>query len=102
MQIAGPGGRTHSATADDEGAFHVTLDLFKQGGGAATEEFGIPFLGALPFDPGFVEVVTITFIASSATLKAPHPSLLPTWLPRSRLKLANPVGRLGNRLRGLS
>jgi hypothetical protein len=33
----------------------VTLDLFKQGGGAATaEEFGIPFLGALPFDPGFV------------------------------------------------
>ncbi len=55
VQIAGPGGRTHSATADDEGAFHVTLDLFKQGGGAATaEEFGIPFLGALPFDPGFV------------------------------------------------
>ena len=55
VQIAGPGGRTHSATADVDGAFQVTLDLFKQGGGAATaEEFGIPFLGALPFDPGFV------------------------------------------------
>lgn len=55
VQIAGPGGRTHSAVADGDGAFQVTLDLFKQGGGAATaEEFGIPFLGALPFDPGFV------------------------------------------------
>lgn len=55
VQIAGPGGRTHTATADDDGSFNVTLDLFKQGGGAATaEEFGIPFLGALPFDPGFV------------------------------------------------
>ena len=55
VQIAGPGGRNHTVTADAEGAFHVTLDLFKQGGGAATaEEFGIPFLGALPFDPGFV------------------------------------------------
>ena len=55
VQIDGPGGRTHTATADDDGSFNVTLDLFKQGGGAATaEEFGIPFLGALPFDPGFV------------------------------------------------
>ena len=55
VQIAGPGGRTHSVTADDEGAFSVTLDLFKQGGGKATaEEFEVPFLGALPFDPGFV------------------------------------------------
>ncbi len=55
VQIAGPGGRTHSVTADGDGAFQVTLDLFKQGGGAApAEEFGIPFLGALPFDPGFV------------------------------------------------
>ena len=33
----------------------MTLDLFKQGGGKATaEEFEVPFLGALPFDPGFV------------------------------------------------
>jgi len=55
VQIAGPGGRNHTVTADGEGDFHVTLDLFKQGGGASTaEEFGIPFLGALPFDPGFV------------------------------------------------
>lgn len=55
VQIAGPGGRNHTVTADGEGDFHVTLDLFKQGGGASTaEEFGIPFLGAVPFDPGFV------------------------------------------------
>ncbi|MGA0240889.1 MAG: P-loop NTPase, partial [Poseidonia sp.] len=42
-------------TADDDGRFSVTLDIFKQGGGQATaDEFGVPFLGALPFDPGFV------------------------------------------------
>ena len=30
-------------------------DRFKEGGGRLTaEEFGVPFLGALPFDPGFV------------------------------------------------
>ncbi len=55
LNIAGPGGKTLSATADDEGRFSVTLDIFKEGGGKATaEEFGVPFLGALPFDPGFV------------------------------------------------
>ncbi len=33
----------------------MTLDIFKEGGGKDTaEEFGVPFLGALPFDPGFV------------------------------------------------
>ena len=31
------------------------MDIFKQGGGKSTaDEFGIPFLGELPFDPGFV------------------------------------------------
>ena len=44
-----------SNIANDEGAFSVTLDIFKEGGGRLTaEEFGVPFLGALPFDPGFV------------------------------------------------
>ena len=38
-----------------DGNFSVTLDIFKEGGGKSTaEEFGVPFLGALPFDPGFV------------------------------------------------
>ena len=33
----------------------LTLDIFKSGGGEKTaEEFGVPFLGKLPFDPGFV------------------------------------------------
>ena len=31
------------------------MDIFKQGGGKSTaDEFGVPFLGELPFDPGFV------------------------------------------------
>ncbi len=55
VEIAAPAGRTLRATCDDEGRFSVTLDIFKEGGGKSTaEEFGVPFLGALPFDPGFV------------------------------------------------
>jgi len=55
LNIAAPGGKTLTTKADDDGRFSVTLDIFKQGGGQATaEEFGVPFLGALPFDPGFV------------------------------------------------
>ncbi|MED6319662.1 MAG: P-loop NTPase, partial [Candidatus Thermoplasmatota archaeon] len=55
VSIAAPGGKTLTATADDEGHFSVTLDIFKEGGGKETaDEFGVPFLGALPFDPGFV------------------------------------------------
>ena len=55
IEIAAPAGKTLKATADSEGAFSVTLDIFKEGGGRLTaEEFGVPFLGALPFDPGFV------------------------------------------------
>ncbi|MFQ3317124.1 MAG: Mrp/NBP35 family ATP-binding protein [Candidatus Poseidoniales archaeon] len=55
IEIAAPAGKTLKATADDEGNFSVTLDIFKKGGGRLTaEEFGVPFLGALPFDPGFV------------------------------------------------
>ncbi len=55
FSVAGPGGKTVDATADGDGRFQFTLDIFKQGGGKATaEEFGVPFLGALPFDPGFV------------------------------------------------
>ena len=55
VEIYGPSGKKHSITTDDNGSFSVTLDIFKQGGGKATaEEFGVPFLGELPFDPGFV------------------------------------------------
>jgi len=55
IEIAAPAGKTLKTTADDEGNFNVTLDIFKKGGGKLTaEEFGVPFLGALPFDPGFV------------------------------------------------
>ena len=55
IEIAGPGGKTMKATANDEGEWTITLNIFKAGGGKKTaEEFKVPFLGALPFDPGFV------------------------------------------------
>lgn len=55
VEIFGPAGKMFKATSNDEGVFSVTLDIFKEGGGKSTaEEFGVPFLGALPFDPGFV------------------------------------------------
>ena len=55
IEIAAPAGKTLKTTANDAGEFSVTLDIFKKGGGKLTaEEFGVPFLGALPFDPGFV------------------------------------------------
>ncbi len=55
LEIVGPGGKKHKIKSDDKGRFDVTLDIFKQGGGKSTaEEFGVPFLGELPFDPGFV------------------------------------------------
>jgi len=53
--IDGPGGVKVKAETDSEGRFSATLDIFKQGGGEKTaEELGVPFLGRLPFDPGFV------------------------------------------------
>jgi len=55
VEIAGPGGKTIKSKSDEDGNFSVTLDIFKKGGGKSTaEDFGVPFLGALPFDPGFV------------------------------------------------
>ena len=55
IQLAAPAGRTLQTTADDNGEWALTLDIFKSGGGEKTaEEFGVPFLGKLPFDPGFV------------------------------------------------
>ena len=55
VSVVGPQGLPLEATADDAGDWSVTLDLFKQGGGQdAAEEFEVPFLGSLPFDPGVV------------------------------------------------
>ena len=55
VEIAGPGGKSISTQTDDEGNFSVVVDIFKKGGGKSTaEEFSVPYLGALPFDPGFV------------------------------------------------
>ena len=55
VTVMGPGGVPISAISDDEGAWSMTLDVFKSGGGAhAAEDLGVPFLGSLPFDPGIV------------------------------------------------
>ena len=55
VTVMGPGGVPISATTDDDGAWSMTLDVFKSGGGAhAAEDLGVPFLGSLPFDPGIV------------------------------------------------
>ena len=55
ITVIGPQGLPLQATADGDGDWMVTLNLFKQGGGeAAAVEFEVPFLGALPFDPGVV------------------------------------------------
>jgi ATP-binding protein involved in chromosome partitioning len=55
VSVMGPQGIPVEATTNDDGEWSVTLDLFKKGGGqSAAEEFGVPFLGSLPFDPGIV------------------------------------------------
>ncbi len=55
IELAAPGGKVVTATADDSGHWSGTLNIFKSGGGEKTaKEFGVPFLGKLPFDPGFV------------------------------------------------
>ncbi|MEC9090839.1 MAG: Mrp/NBP35 family ATP-binding protein [Candidatus Thermoplasmatota archaeon] len=55
VSVIGPKGIPVEAITDDDGDWSLTLNLFKQGGGkSAAEEFGVPFLGSLPFDPGVV------------------------------------------------
>ena len=55
FSVLGPGGKDIEVTVNDDGSWAVTLDIFKSGGGASTaEKTGVPFLGALPFDPGVV------------------------------------------------
>lgn len=55
LSVMGPNGVPIDVETDDEGAWSVTLDLFKQGGGEeSAKELGVPFLGRLPFDPGIV------------------------------------------------
>ena len=55
IELAAPGGKTIRTNADENGDWSGTLDIFKAGGGEKTAaEFGVPFLGKLPFAPGFV------------------------------------------------
>ena len=53
--IIGPGGVPIESLSDEDGNWEMTLDIFKSGGGEeSSNEMGVPFLGALPFDPGIV------------------------------------------------
>ena len=55
VSVMGPSGAHIDTESDDDGNWSVILDVFKSGGGKdAAEELGVPFLGALPFDPGIV------------------------------------------------
>ena len=55
ISVMGPGGVPIECQSDGEGKWEITLDVFKSGGGEeASKEMGVPFLGALPFDPGIV------------------------------------------------
>jgi Mrp family chromosome partitioning ATPase len=55
ISVNGPGGVPIDCHSDEEGNWEITLDVFKSGGGEdSSKEMGVPFLGALPFDPGIV------------------------------------------------
>ncbi|MDP6212638.1 MAG: Mrp/NBP35 family ATP-binding protein [Candidatus Thalassarchaeaceae archaeon] len=55
FSIIGPGGVPIESLSDEDGNWEMTLDIFKSGGGEeSSNEMGVPFLGALPFDPGIV------------------------------------------------
>ena len=55
LQLIGPGGKKIDVEADGDGDWSATLDVFKKGGGEKIAmDLKVPFLGALPFDPGVV------------------------------------------------
>ena len=55
VSVMGPNGTPIETNTDEDGNWSLTLDVFKSGGGAlAATELQVPFLGALPFDPGIV------------------------------------------------
>mgnify|MGYP001091975733 FL=1 len=55
ISILGPAGTPIETQTDENGDWGITLDVFKSGGGkSAAIELEVPFLGALPFDPGIV------------------------------------------------
>ncbi len=55
VSIMGPREIPLTTQIKDDGSWSIEIDLFKQGGGKlAADDLGVPFLGALPFDPGVV------------------------------------------------
>ncbi len=55
IEVVGPRDALIETTTGADGEWSVTLDIFKRGGGEdAAADMEVPFLGRLPFDPGFV------------------------------------------------
>lgn len=55
ISIIGPNGVPLNVKVSDDGNWETKLDLFKSGGGESSAiDLEVPFLGALPFDPGVV------------------------------------------------
>ena len=55
VSVMGPNGTPIEANTGGDGNWSLTLDVFKSGGGdSAAAELQVPFVGALPFDPGIV------------------------------------------------
>ncbi len=55
VSVTGPNGVPLNARVNEEGKWEIKLDLFKSGGGESSAiDLQVPFLGALPFDPGVV------------------------------------------------
>ena len=55
VKVNGPGGKVHEVITNEDGQWNVSLDIFKTGGGEkASEDYSVPFLGRIPFDPGIV------------------------------------------------
>ena len=55
VKVNGPGGKVQEVITNEDGQWNVSLDIFKTGGGEkASEDYSVPFLGRIPFDPGIV------------------------------------------------
>ena len=80
VSIAAPGGKTLSTTADEQGNFSVTLDIFKEGGGKDTAENSV-FLSSehSPLTLALFGEGTTVSTASSLNPMGLPPKPLPRW-----------------------
>ena len=85
VSIAAPGGKTLSATADNDGNFSVTLDIFKEGGGKTRQRnLASRSLVRCPLTRALSEGGTTAFTALFPNPRAPLRRPLPRSLPPSK------------------